>query len=94
MSTLLVVLLPLVEKGPDPDDVKPGWLGFGMFLALAVAVTLLWLSMRRQLKKIDFEEEPDAPPTAGGPATGADDATAQPNGTGNGGTGNGPARDS
>ena len=32
-----------------------------MFLALAVAVVLLWLSFRKQLKKIDFEEEPDEP---------------------------------
>jgi len=26
---------------------------------LAAAVVLLWLSMRRHLKKVDFEEEPD-----------------------------------
>jgi hypothetical protein len=50
--------LPLAVKAPDPADVKPGWLGFGMFLALAVATVLLWLSMRRQLKKVRFEEEP------------------------------------
>ena len=31
----------------------------GMFLALAVATVLLWLSFRRQLKKVNFEEEPD-----------------------------------
>jgi hypothetical protein len=68
MNTPLVVLLPLVQKGPDPADVKPGWLGFGMFIALAVAVVLLWLSMRRQLKKIDFVEEPDEP-AAGQDAT-------------------------
>jgi hypothetical protein len=61
MNTLLAVIVPLVDKAPDPADVKPGWLGFGVFLALAVAVALLWLSMRKQLKKVDFEEEPDAP---------------------------------
>jgi hypothetical protein len=63
MNTLWAVgaVVPLLVKGPDPADVKPGWLGFGMFLALAVAVVLLWLSFRKQLKKIDFEEEPDAP---------------------------------
>jgi hypothetical protein len=55
------MLLPLATKTPDPADVKPGWLGLGMFLALAVAVVLLWLSMRRHLKKVDFEEEPDPP---------------------------------
>jgi len=61
MNTLWVAFLPLVDKAPDPADVKPGWLGFLMFLALAAAVVLLWLSMRKQLRKIDFEEEPDAP---------------------------------
>ncbi len=62
MSIVYVVsaaVVPLLQTGPDPADVKPGWLGFGMFLALAVAVVLLWLSFRKQLKKIDFEEEPD-----------------------------------
>jgi len=59
-------LLPLVvEKGPDPSDVKPGWLGFAVFLALAFAVFLLAMSFRKQLKKIDFEEEPDAPRDGG-----------------------------
>ena len=62
MNTLMaaLVLLPLaIEKGPDPSKVKPGWLGFSVFLVLAIAVVLLWLSFRKQLKKIDFEEEPD-----------------------------------
>jgi hypothetical protein len=68
-----VVGLPLARKAPDPADVKPGWLGFGMFLALAVATVLLWLSMRRQLRKVRFEEEPlpdrtDPEPTAEEPA--------------------------
>ena len=61
MNTLLAVLVPLVDKAPDPADVKPGWLGFGVFLALAVAVAFLWFSMRKQLRKVDFEEEPDQP---------------------------------
>ena len=62
----VLVLLPLVvEKGPDPADVKPGWLGFSVFLALAVAVALLAMSFVKQLKKIDFEEEPDSSPHEG-----------------------------
>ena len=61
MNTLFAVLVPLVDKAPDPADVKPGWLGFGVFLALAVAVAFLWFSMRKQLRKVDFEEEPDRP---------------------------------
>ena len=61
MNTLLAVLVPLVDQAPDPADVKPGWLGLGVVAALAVAVALLWFSMRKQLKKIDFEVEPDEP---------------------------------
>ena len=59
MNTLLAVLVPLATKSPDPADVKPGWLGFGVFIALAIAVVLLWLSLRKQLRKVDFVEEPD-----------------------------------
>jgi hypothetical protein len=63
MNTLWVLhlVLPLAQKPPNPDDVKQGWLGFGVFLALAVAVVLLWLSFRRQLKKVNFVEEPETP---------------------------------
>ena len=61
MNTLLAVIVPLVDKAPDPADVKPGWLGLGVFLALAVAVAFLWFSLRKQLNKVDFEEEPDKP---------------------------------
>jgi hypothetical protein len=58
---MLWLLLPLVTDAPDPEDVKQGWLGLFVFLALAVSVVLLWLSMRRHLKKVDFEVEPDPP---------------------------------
>jgi hypothetical protein len=62
MTTLwvLAVMLPMAAgTAPDPADVKPGWLGLGVFLALAAATLLLWLSFRRQLKKVNFEEKPD-----------------------------------
>jgi hypothetical protein len=80
MSTLWFthVVLPLAQKPPDPADVKQGWLGFGVFLALAVAVVLLWLSLRRQLKKVNFVEQPD--PRAGGTGIG-------PGGSGDGADG-------
>jgi hypothetical protein len=54
-----VSVLLLVSGAPNPNDVKAGWVAFGLFIALGVAVFLLWLSFRKQLKKIDFEEEPD-----------------------------------
>ena len=53
------------DKPPNPADVKAGWLAFGIFIALAVAVVLLWLSFRRQLKKIDFDEEKTVRPRRG-----------------------------
>jgi hypothetical protein len=56
MTSLWSVLLPLVDEVPRPEDVKPGWLGFGVFLLLAAAVVVLAFSFRKQLKKVDFEE--------------------------------------
>lgn len=56
LTTAWTVLIPLAEKAPDPDDVKPGWLGFGVFLLLAAALVLLIFSFRKQLRKVDFEE--------------------------------------
>lgn len=53
------VLVPLVDEVPDPEDVKPGWLGFGVFLLLALALVVLFFSFRKQLRKVDFEEKPD-----------------------------------
>ncbi len=61
-GALVRVLVPLVDKPPDPSEVGQGWIGFLVFLFLAVATVLLWLSFRRQLKKVNFEEEPDPAP--------------------------------
>jgi hypothetical protein len=60
------VLVPLVDEVPDPEDVKPGWLGFGVFLLLAAAVVLLVLSLRKQLRKVNFDERGDAAPAPEG----------------------------
>ncbi len=51
----------LAQASPKPltdDTVRPGWLGFGVFIVLAIAAFLLFRSMNRQIKKIDFVEEP------------------------------------
>ncbi|HYO39003.1 MAG TPA: hypothetical protein VER39_05040 [Nocardioidaceae bacterium] len=66
MNTLwlpsLVLVLPVLQKAPpEPEDVTQGWLGAVVFFLLAAATVLLWLSFRKQLKKVDFEEEPDPP---------------------------------
>ncbi len=54
--TLLTALLPFAKQAPDPADVRPGLIGFIVFISLLIAVVLLWLSMRKQLKKVNFEE--------------------------------------
>ncbi len=57
MNTFWLVLPLALDKPPRPEDVKQGWIGFVVFIALAVAVVLLWLSFRKQLKKVDFDED-------------------------------------
>jgi hypothetical protein len=58
--TVLAAVPSLVEEGPAPEDVKAGWLGFTVWIALVVAVAVLALSLRKHLKRVNFEEEPDA----------------------------------
>ena len=60
--------LSLAEDIPDPNDVKPGWIGFVVVVVLAVAVVVLLLSFRKQLRKVDFEE-----PSEKGAENGGDD---------------------
>jgi hypothetical protein len=58
---LVRVLVPLADKPPDPSQVGQGLIGFVVFLFLAIATVLLWLSFRRQLRKVNFEEQPERP---------------------------------
>ncbi|WP_242900948.1 hypothetical protein [Actinomadura terrae] len=43
----------------NDDTVSPGFLGFGVFLALAVATVFLVRSMNKQMKKIQAPREAD-----------------------------------
>jgi hypothetical protein len=65
----------------DPNSVRPGWVALLIVLALGAATVLLWRSMGKQLKKIDFDGDHDgadgrAP--SDGPAT--PDTSASPAG--------------
>ena len=70
MTVVWTVLVPMIarlsEEGPAPEDVKAGWLGLTVFLLLAVAVGFLGFSLRKHLRKVDFEEEPDEPTGSNG----------------------------
>ena len=70
MNLLLTALVPLVEQAPDPEDVKPGWLGFTVFLLLAAAVVFLAFSLRKHLRKVNFEEKNGSDDTSNGSANG------------------------
>ena len=45
----------------ERTGVGPGWVAFVVVVALCVVTTLLWLSMRKQLGKIRFEEQETRP---------------------------------
>jgi hypothetical protein len=56
----------------DPNTVKPGWTALIVILLLAVAMVFLFLSMRKQFRKISIprqetDEQPATPtePSAG-----------------------------
>ena len=47
------------SRATDDSIVRPGWLGFIVFLAMAVALYFLLRSFIKHLKRVNFEEEPD-----------------------------------
>ena len=69
MSPLLhlsALVSPVLSDDLDPkieENLTPGWVGAIVILGLMAVTVLLWLSMRRQFRKIRFEEEatPDEP---------------------------------
>jgi hypothetical protein len=44
-------LVSAADKAPAPEDVKAGWVALAVFVALAVAVALLGVSLTRHLRK-------------------------------------------
>lgn len=59
LLTAFASLLVLAQDVPDPEDVKAGWLGFAVFLLLAAAVAFLGFSLRKHLRRVNFEEQGD-----------------------------------
>ena len=51
-------ILAAAEELPDPSTVGPGTAAFVTFLFLVVAGVLLFRSMRKQMGKVDFPEDP------------------------------------
>ena len=75
LSTVMDVVVLAARQAPEPEDVKAGWLGFGVWLGLVVAVVLLCFSFVRQLRKVNFEEKDPAEPDATAEADERDEHT-------------------
>lgn len=67
MTLLVPLLVDGADKVPNPEDVTAGWLGFVVFILLALAVALLGFSLTRHLRKARdnaekgvFGDEPEA----------------------------------
>lgn len=63
-------LAPLAAE-LDQNKVTPGLLGFVIFAVIALGLWALMKNMGKQMKKIDFEEEPPAARTPDQKAPGA-----------------------
>lgn len=61
-----MIWLDLVVLDIDPNVVKPGWTPLLITIGLALVMVLLFLSMRRQFRKIDVSQtrpdDVDTPP--------------------------------
>ena len=73
-----VVTTMVVRLAQDPvpadDQVRPGYIALGLMILMCVATFLLWMNMRKQIRKIDFEETEDeksSPPSPTGPGNGS-----------------------
>jgi hypothetical protein len=73
-----VVTAMVVRLAQDPvpadDQVRPGYIALGLMILMCVATFLLWMNMRKQIRKIDFEETEDeksSPPSPTTPGTGS-----------------------
>ena len=53
---LLVTAGDALDETPAPEDVRPGWIAMGSFFLLFAVTILLWLSMRKQLGRIKFDD--------------------------------------
>jgi hypothetical protein len=59
LTAPVLAIAPLLDPVPAPGDVKPGWGATLLVLGLIAATVLLWFSMRKQLDRIRFQDDPD-----------------------------------
>lgn len=47
----------LLQTTPDPNSVVAGWIPMVLIAVLAIAMVLLFRSMRKQMRRIDIPDE-------------------------------------
>src|SRR5690349_10835287 len=57
LTALPAYVVTFVDQVPKDEDVKAGWLAFGIFIALILAVAVLGRSLVTQLRKAKAAEE-------------------------------------
>ena len=57
LMSLAPLLVGWADKVPDPSDVKAGWVAFGVFVGLCLAVTFLGFSLTKHLRRADDNAE-------------------------------------
>lgn len=64
------VLTTSLDPVPEPEDVNPGWIALIVVVSLIVVTVLLWLSLRKQLGRVNVEDDSpaEAPPELDVPA--------------------------
>lgn len=58
MTELFAVSLTAAETEVEPGSAGPGSLGFWIVVGLIIVLVFLYLSLRKQLRRVDFD--PDA----------------------------------
>lgn len=64
MNPLLILVLTL-EEAPAPEDTKPGWIAFLIFMLLVATVVFLAYSLNKHLRKAraNFDEREGGTPS-------------------------------
>ncbi|TDC49912.1 hypothetical protein E1212_16660 [Jiangella ureilytica] len=57
MGILRAVALTAAETEPDNSEIGPGLYGFLVVVFLILALVMLYRSMRKQIRKVDFDPE-------------------------------------
>ena len=57
LVSLVLVVVQAADPVPADGDVKAGWVAFAVFIALAIAVVLLGISLTRHLRRVSANQE-------------------------------------